>query len=163
MPILSGRLLKRAILLFWALYFTLILASNLTDGLKAMGMLPEWFRFVSGNYRLIAKVTSIYNTPPEIVAVLFVGVLLWEALAALLFWRAFVRFEPQDALSAFVVGLALWATFIIMDELFIAFEVANLEGSHLNLLSAQFITLLALHLLPDEVAREAPVRRGSPL
>jgi len=36
--------------------------------------------FASGNYVLMMKVTSVYQTPAWIVILLFCGVILWEAL-----------------------------------------------------------------------------------
>ena len=145
----AEHLIKRGILFFWAAYFTIVLASNVTDGLTAMSLLPETFRFVSGNYALVDRVTGIYSVPPAGVALLYVGVLVWEAAAASLFWRAFAAWrggaapDPQIADVAFAAGLGLWAAFILADELFIAYEIAGLEATHVALLSAQLLSLLA--------------------
>jgi len=142
-------LLKRGILFFWAAYFTIVLASNVADGLKAMALLPEAFRFVSGNYALVERVTRIYAVPAAGVALLYLGVLACQAAAATLFWRAFAAWRGGSApdtrvvTAAFAAGLGLWAGFILVDELFIAYEIAGLEATHVALLSAQLLSLLA--------------------
>ena len=148
--------LKRATLLFWCFYFILVVASNLTDGLVAAGWLPASFAFKSGNYDMVKSVVQIYGTPEWLVAVLFLGVMIWEGWAAWLFWRAY-RFlgrsasdRKQAIYQAFTVSIILWFTFILMDELFVAFNVADLEKTHLLLLATQFISLLAVELLPEE-------------
>ena len=132
--------LLRLLLLFWALFFTLVLASNLTDGLQQIGWLPAEFAFVSGNYGMMEQVTAIYNTPGWILVILFLGVLLWEGLAVWLLWRAFWLF-PGDrpaVQAAFTVAILLTAAFILMDELFLVFRIADLEKAHQLL----FISLL---------------------
>lgn len=141
-------LIKRGLLLFWAAYFTIVVASNVMDGLKAMTVVPDTFRFVSGNFALVGRVTGIYNVPAEGVAVLYIGVLLWQGTAAALFWRAFGAWHgataPDARLvnAAFAIGLGLWAAFVLVDELFIAYEIAGLEATHVALLSAQLLSLL---------------------
>ena len=148
------RVLKRGILLFWALYFTIVLASNLADALQALGALPDSFPFVSGNYGFIARVTGIYGTPAIVNAVLYLGVLVWEAVAAALFWQALRRWGSASGLEAvdraFTVSAGLWAAFVLMDELFIAYEIPGLEATHVRLFVASLVSLLAVHLLPDE-------------
>jgi hypothetical protein len=156
--------IKRGILFFWAAYFTIVLASNLTDGLRAMTLLPEAFRFVSGNYALVHRVTRIYAVPAAGVALLYVAVLAWQAFAATLFWRAFAAWrripapEAGVANAAFAAGLGLWAAFILVDELFIAYEIAGLEATHVALLSAQLLSLLVFSAKLSR-RRDAELRR----
>ena len=147
--------LKRVTLLFWFVYFFLVLASNLTDGLAAMGVLPAEFALRSGNFGVVKSVVQVYRTPEWIAVILFLGAIAWEAWAAWLFWRAY-RFlgrsasdRKQAIYQAYTVSIILWFTFIILDELFVAFQVADLEQKHLALLSTQFLTLLAVELLPE--------------
>lgn len=153
-PFLGLATLKRALLGFWALYLAIVLASNLTDALKALGVLPDAWAFASGNFALVAQVTDIYAVPAFVDAVLFAGVLAWEAAAAWLFWRAFQRFRSvADGLpavyAAFTASIGLWMAFILADEFFIAYDVAGLEATHMGLLSAHLLSLLAVRLLPD--------------
>jgi hypothetical protein len=157
----APRLLQRGLLLFWALYFTLVLSSNFTDALKALGVLDATFPFASGNYALVHKVTQIYSAPTPIVAAMFAGVLAWELAAAVCFWIAFTRTSgaSSDAAGAattraFLASISLWATFILMDEFFIAFEIPGLESTHMALFVAELVTLIALWTLGRRAERE---------
>jgi hypothetical protein len=147
-------LLKRGLLLFWTLYFAVIAASNLCDALKAAGILPGNWRFASGNFALVKKATSIYKAPAIVNAVLFAGVVLWEGVTAALLLRATLGFRGNDAhglqlaLTGLGAGIALWAAFIVMDEIFLDYE-SGLEIPHLGLFIAQLATLLAVALLPE--------------
>lgn len=139
--------LQRTLLLFWALFYTLVLASNLTNGLQVIGWLPPDFPFVSGNYGLMEQITGIYRTPNWLLSVLFLGVLAWEGWTAVLFWRAFQRFpgERSTAQAALSLGMLLAAAFVLMDELFLAYRVADLEKAHLLLFTAEAVTLILIN------------------
>jgi hypothetical protein len=144
-------LLKRLLLLFWAVWHTVVLLTNLADAGKGLGLLGVSWTFASGNWALIQETTARYGTPAAVNAGLFAGVLLWEALAALLFWRAGWSFRDKASprtpvYRAFTASLLLWAAFLVADEVFVAY---SLEGTHLRLLVAQLVTLLSLELLPD--------------
>ena|SRR6185369_14500940 len=143
--------LKRSILFFWAAWFTLAFATNLADGAKALGLLPEEWAFASGNFRLIAETTTRYATPGWVNAILFAGVVVWEGLAAVLFCRALWAYRDwktglQHAYLAVIVSLLLWSTFLIVDEAFIAYAV---EGTHFRLFIATLVTMLVMELLPE--------------
>jgi hypothetical protein len=148
----TGLVLKQGVLLFWALWFTVAWLANTCDGLKACHVLGAGWRFASGNYALMVETTQKYHTPRWLNAVLFGGVILWQGCAALLFWFALSVFQGLhrpggNALyTAFLVSLALWAAFIIADEIFLAYET---EDTHLRVFTAQAISLLVLVLLPE--------------
>jgi hypothetical protein len=82
---------------------------------------------------------------------LFLGVVLWQGLAALLFWYTCSTFHrmPFPGLwaldMAFLVSLALWAAFMIADEIFAAYDA---EAAHMRIFIAQLLSLLVLYLLP---------------
>ncbi|MEZ4773223.1 MAG: hypothetical protein R3D00_08570 [Bacteroidia bacterium] len=146
---------KKLILGFWGLYFILVFASNLTDGLRATGFLEKSISFASGNYDLVARVTAIYSTPAWMVALMFVGLLLWELLAGLLFFRAWHWLKDptrarSGSITAFTFSIALWCAFILADEFFVAFEVGNLESTHMRILVAEVVCLLAVEGVRSE-------------
>ena len=149
---LTGLLLKQGILLFWALWLTVACLANTCDGLKACHVLGAGWKFASGNYALMVETTQKYHTPLWLNAMLFFGVILWQGCSALLFWSAFSAFQGvhqpggHTLYQAFPVSLALWAAFIIIDELFLAYET---EDTHLRVFTAQAISLLLLVLLPE--------------
>jgi hypothetical protein len=139
--------LKRGLLLFRAAWLSLVCLTNLLDGLKAVGLLPEGWTFASGNYRFVCETTARYGTPAWLNGLLFAGVVCWEGLAAVLFGLAGLRFGAgrlRDA--AFGAGLSLWAAFVLADEVFLAYA---LEAVHWPLFTALLATLLAVELLPE--------------
>ena len=137
----SLRLLGPGLLGFWALYFSIVALSNLTDLLGSVHLLPAGWRWVSGNLAFIAASTGKFGVPPWLNPVLLAGVVAWEALAAVLFWRAAREPGGRWLGPAFVAGLGLWATFILLDEVLLIFETGA-EATHLRLLIAQLLTLI---------------------
>jgi hypothetical protein len=149
-----GLFLKRSLLFFWAVWLSVVLATNVLDGCKALGWPGEGWSFASGNYRLLAETTARYGTPAWVNGALFLGVIAWEGAAALLFWLAWLRFRGREegrrtVYAAFTLGLGLWSAFAVADEIFLSYA---LEGTHLRLFTAQLATLLAVELLPDRPA-----------
>src|ERR1051326_7194797 len=96
----SSAALKRMLLLFWAAWLTVVFASNVCDGLKTCGGLPQSWPFASGNYDFLVQTTARYGPPAWLNGLLFLGVVIWEAVAAFLFWRAGARFGGRDGTAA---------------------------------------------------------------
>lgn len=145
-------LLKRSLLAFWAVWLSVVLLSNVADAAKELGLLDESWLFASGNFRFLAATTARYGNLVVINALLFGGVILWEGLAALLFWRAMWTYRGKntgrnDLYRAFTTSLSLWAAFVLADEICIAY---GLESTHLRLFVSHLLTLIAIELLPDE-------------
>jgi hypothetical protein len=142
---------KRLLLLFWAVWLSVVFLSNLADAGKGLGLLGESWAFASGNWKLIRETTGRYRIPAVVNAILFASVILWEGGAAVLFWRASWSFRGRNAgrpavYLAFMTSLLLWAAFLLADEVFIAYP---LESTHLRLFIAHLVTLLAVELLPE--------------
>ena len=87
--------LKRGVLLFWALWLTVVTATNILNALQVLGLLPETFKFVSGNWQLINQTMDPLGVPRALQAFMFAGVIVWEGLAAILFWRAFAAYRNR--------------------------------------------------------------------
>jgi hypothetical protein len=83
----------------------------------------------------------------------FGGVIVWETLAALLFWRALGAFKNRNlraerqVLAAFAVNLALWAAFQVLDEVFLAYQP---EGVHRAIFTNQLLTIGLFAVLPHD-------------
>jgi hypothetical protein len=139
------------LLLFWAVWLSIVFLSNLADAGKGFGLLGGSWAFASGNWKLIQETTMRYGIPAAVNAILFAGVILWEGVAAVLFWWAGWSFQGRNEARkavylAFTTSLLLWAAFLLADEVFIAYP---LESTHLRLFMAQLVTLLAVELLPE--------------
>jgi hypothetical protein len=141
---------KLVLLLFWAAWLSIVLATNTCDALKALGVLNDSWTFASGNFEFLRSVTAKHGTPDAVNILLFAGVIAWEALAMVLHWRAALRFragDPSRIVPAFTVSIGLWGAFILADEIFISYDV---EATHFRLLIAGVVSLMAVLLLPDE-------------
>lgn len=143
--------LKRVLLFFWAVWFSVVFLSNLADAGKGLGLLNESWTFASGNLKVIQETTARYGIPDLVNGVLFAGVIIWEGVAVLLFWRAGWSFRGRGSgrktlYFAFTTSLLLWGAFLVADEVFIAYP---LESPHLRLFIAHLATLLAIELLPE--------------
>lgn len=145
-------ILKRLLLLFWAIWLTVVLLSNLADAGQALGVVgPSWM-FASGNFKAIKVTTVRYGIADLWNTFLFAGVIFWEAIAVVLFWRALFSYQGKKSgrsalYLAFTTTLSLWAAFLIVDEIFIAYPM---EAAHFRLFCSQLLTLLAIELLPDD-------------
>lgn len=146
--------LKRGILLFWAIWISVVVLMNIGDALRAGGMLPPDWKLASGNYDAIVHVTSVYGTPKWLDFLLLLGAIAWEGAAALLFWQAFRRYWRAAAgrwrtvYLAFTTLLALFGMFILTDE---TFHKYKMEGDHRGIAILLLLSLLAMQLLPDRV------------
>ncbi|MBX3710205.1 MAG: hypothetical protein KIT56_09515 [Gammaproteobacteria bacterium] len=141
--------IKVGILFFFFLWFSIAFSSNFIDFLNSLGITNEW-RFHSGNYDAVKKTIQIYNAPQSILNFLFYSDILIQATSALLFFAAFLSFfRKRDAWrlinSAYGISMALWAIFLIIEEIFIAYSY---EAAHIRLL-LELVSFLLLHLLPD--------------
>ena len=159
---MNSILLKRLLLLFWAVWFSVVFLSNLGDGMKALSLLPESWLFASGNFKFIQETTSQYGTPNWLNEIMFAGVIIWEGIAALLFWWAGWTFRGKGVgntvvYCAFSVSILLWGAFLVADEIFIAYAVA---GTHLRLFVAHLVTLMAIELLPEADSERTKGYRG---
>jgi hypothetical protein len=145
-------ILKRGILLFWSVWISVVVTMNVFDGLKALGLLPENWKAASGNYKAIVDATARYGTPHWLDAVLFLGVILWEGLAMVLFWWALRRYRAghfrrwRAIYLAYTVLLGVFGAFIVMDEIFHEYRV---EGDHRGISVLLLVSLMALQLLPE--------------
>ena len=143
--------LKLALLAFWAAWFAIVALTNAFGALKAFGVLPPSWRFASGNYAQVARAVSVYKAPRWVPVLLFVGVIAWQVVASLAFVCAFAASSRTTGPSwttinlAFGCGIALWAAFMIADEL--TFKYAY-EQSHELLFIAQVVSFAAMYLLP---------------
>lgn len=141
---------KLGLLLFWTFWFGVVFLTNLFGGLKALGKVPADHRFASRNYEAVAKATAIYQPPRWLAPLLFVAVILWQFVMACLFGWAVVTSFVDRALNwpvvnaAFVGGIALWAAFMLADEITLKYEF---ERTHELLFIAQLGSLGAIHLL----------------
>jgi hypothetical protein len=154
---------KRLLLAFWSAWLTLVLLTNLIDGLTGWGIVRGRAKFASGNWETMKQVCAVYGTPAWLVAGLFAGVVVWDGAAAALMWRALRLFDGDNAAglaavhTAFLAAIGLFAALVIADEIFIAHALMT---KHLVVLVLLLLSLLSLRLLPDDRRGAESLRRG---
>ena len=141
---------KLGVLLFFATWFLIAFLTNLIDLFNILNLTNQW-KFHSSNYLALKEVLHIYNTPDIILNFLFFFNIFIQGISALLFFYASFRyFKNYNAWPliniAFDASIALWAVFLVMEEIFIAYAY---EATHIRLLMLEIISLLSLHLLPS--------------
>jgi hypothetical protein len=135
---------------FWALWYSLVAATNVAGGLKAAGWVAAGWPLASGNYALVVSATALYAFAPWATALLFAAAVAGEGILAVLFWRAVARRgASQDLLPALGLGVLLWGAFVLADEIFLTYQFA---GGHMVILCAHLLT----YLLTDRMGRDTP-------
>jgi hypothetical protein len=141
--------LKVALLLFWAAWFSIVFSTNVASALKASGRLRPTWRLASKNFDMVCKAVSLYSAPAWVPRLLFLGVLGWQLVAALLFWGAVAASGGAGILdmalvnAAFAAGILLWAAFMVADEVTIRYAM---ERPHELLFVAQLASLVVMHI-----------------
>lgn len=134
-----------AIMTTWAVWYTAVVATNLTDLLRVWGVLSADFGWVSGNY---AAFVGGAGGGAGVIALYLAGY-LWELATTALFWRALLGGlrapERMAALArpAFTLGIGFWGAFIAVAEL----GAAGTQSIHLGLFTASIASLVAVELL----------------
>ncbi|MDA0183212.1 hypothetical protein OJ997_23075 [Solirubrobacter phytolaccae] len=135
--------LKRILIGFWAMYFSIVALSNAIDLLDSIGAL-HWTFLDSTNYDFMRGIVKIYDVGPTLTKLLLLGAFAVETVGAVLFWQALLggrRVREALAWSALV-----WTAFVFMTEFFIAYTS---ESTFRELLMLTIGTALAVELLPD--------------
>jgi hypothetical protein len=147
-------ILKRMILLFWPAWISIVVVMNVLNVLKVAGILPHDWALASENYKAIADMTAKYGVPQWLDMVLFLGAIGWEIAAAILLWRALRAYHARHAnrwrriYLGFSSLLALFFSFIVVDEIFGDFHV---ERDHRGIALLLLASLLVLTLIPEKV------------
>jgi hypothetical protein len=141
---------KLGLLLFWGVWFALAFLSNVFDLCHANGLLIH-IPFHSGNYTALKNVLSIYHTPILFLNILFYLDIIIEFMISFLFLQASYSFFTNKfnywkfVNLAFIISIALWGVFVIMEEIFLAY---SFESTHIRLGMLEMISLFIFHLMP---------------
>jgi hypothetical protein len=102
--------------------------------------------FASHNFALVRSFMATYHLPLDLVKLTFVGVVLWQLVAASLLVQALATKSLKTACTALGVGAGLFAAFLLAGELFLRFDY---EAVHMRTLTALLVSFLVVSLLPD--------------
>jgi len=143
---MANNYLKQGIILFWALWFTIVTCSDFTSFLQMHQLIPDTFPFNSRNYDLIAQFLLVYGSHSHFFQQgISLVILLWALLITVSFWVSFIfKINDKFAYFAFNFSFSMTAFFILVDECFIKYDI---EHGHLIRLSVQLLTFLVfMHL-----------------
>lgn len=141
----------RIVLFFWGAWLSVVVATNVLNGLQALSVISPDFKFVSGNWQWINQAMDPLGIPRGLQGAMFGSAIAWEALGAVLFWRALASYrgrpltQERTTLLACGFNLALWASFQILDEVFLTYQA---EAVHRVIFIAQIATIILLQLAP---------------
>ncbi len=147
----SGLQFKRVVLLFWAMFFSMVALTNFVDLMGEFGVF-EWTFLNSGNFEYLSETVKVYDIGPGITKALLVGAFLIELIAAVLFWRALIGSGTEPgartrAIGAVSFGVLVWTAFVFMTEFFVAY---GSESPFRELLVIMIAAGLVIVLVPDE-------------
>jgi len=147
---LPGRLLKRLLIGFWAVYLSLVALTNLVNLLDAFGVV-HWTLLNSGNFAYLRSVVRVYEIGPFLTKALLSGAVLVETAGAALAWRAVRSGDGNHAMEALCGVAAIWLAFIFMTEVFVAYSS---EPVFRELLLLTMTTAICIGVCPDRVTWE---------
>lgn len=147
---------KAIILLFWVGWFFLVSVSNSLDFIYHTGFFHYHILFQGDNYERLQHVLHVYDTPIFIVNTLFILDFIIQVICSILFALALYCFWQRNRYKwffinlAFLISISLWAVFVIMQEVFLAYKVTpGIEHIFMHLALYEMVTLMMFHLLPD--------------
>ena len=154
-PMIPGTIrfssIQVGLVLFWAIWLTVVTTTNVLDAMKQVGALPPGFTLVSYNFELVQKTVGAHGVPTVIAALLYAAVIAWELLSSALLWRAWRAMRrgapgtAPEVVQAFAVSLALWAAFLIATEVTVNYATA---GTHKLTLVTQLASLIVIRSRP---------------
>lgn len=140
----------RMLCLVWGGWFLVVTLTSIADALARIGALSG-FPMVSGDFALIERTTAVYGVPGAVDAVVYVAVIVVEALAAGAFLQAFLatggdRVVDERVLTApFLLAAALFGAFLVLDEFFVAPENGAIHWPVFIALVASYAVVVAAH------------------
>jgi hypothetical protein len=142
--------LKKCIVLFWALWWSIALLTDIFSGLKQLNLYSaSWI--LNNNYPFLVQSLQQYSAPGWLPALLFMLIIIWCFISASAFWIAACtsKDNPQwtsRVNAAFVISLLLWLAFFIGDQIIRDYVV---EQNHMVQGGFQLLTFIALYCLPN--------------
>jgi len=139
--------IARSILLFWALWGTVVCLSDTIDYLQSFGIIRNRFHFDSKNSDVVREFWANYHIYSlRLVQFSYAFIIGLAYFITILFWCAFIisfigpyQFYLQVAFWALFAGIALNVLFVLLDEIFIQYALTH---AHMLRLILRFVTLI---------------------
>lgn len=132
--------IRRGAILFWALWFTVVTLSDLTNFCQQINFLPANFIFSSKNYDLVSQYLTNYGVKSNhVILGVFFSLIMWAFVTAVLFWIALFSINSIMPYFAFFISFCMTGFFMLADEFFIQY---SLEHGHMLRLSLQLLCFI---------------------
>lgn len=119
-------ILHNGIVLFWALWWSIVFIYDSLDFLQKNGMVSQGWR-LSNNYNLLKEALGHYKILNHryLIDFFYLLIILFVFIIAILFWLGFISHELMsiDLIElAFMLSFFLDVSFILFDELTIEYQ-----------------------------------------
>jgi len=146
------QLFPSAILLFWAMWFSLVSISDFTNLLQKFQIISEDFIFTSKNYDLISQSLLTYKIiSQKLTIILFSIIVIWAVTIAGSFWVALLgpkALKLNMAYFSFLASLCMSGSFMLWDEIFLQY---NFEHSLMIRFGFQILTFMLFLMLNNKI------------
>jgi hypothetical protein len=161
MPRMSGLLarpglrLKQLLLVLGAAYLGVVALTNVVN-LGDEALAANVTVLNSHNTGYVASLVGVYSVPGWLDELVVVGAAILEAIGALLFLRAALRFRGGgtgrlEAFQALLFATALWGAFILGTELVVAYDS---QSTFRELLAVTLLMAVVVAVVPDDPGAE---------
>ncbi|MCD6039343.1 MAG: Uncharacterized protein K0S27_743 [Gammaproteobacteria bacterium] len=148
---INNILLKKIIILFWAVWWLIALWTDVTGGLAYIHLIhASWAS--PNNYVALVESLKMYQVPSWLPPLFFICILGGSLLSTLAFCWAIIALRKNKSIwikraaIAFIISLTYWLTFFLADQAVMKFDI---EENHMVQGGFQLLSFLALYLLPD--------------
>lgn len=141
---------KKILILFWAVWWSIALWTDVVGGLSHLGMLhASWAP--DSNYPDLVDSLKMYHLVPAIPAFFFICILAWSLASTLGFvWASLALGQDAEiwmkrARTAFIISLIYWLAFFLADQMVMKFDY---EQNHMVQGGFELLCFFALYVLP---------------
>lgn len=148
----ANQLILAVLLLIWMLLFWVMFLSNFVDLASNLGIITRQIKFDSHNYAFMKQTVAVYHAGDALALSLFGLDVIAQGVVSLLFTFSFILFCRKNIaeflLIPFIANVVLWGAFLILEEIFLAYEQEHAARELLTLavLSLMFVQKLIKHL-----------------
>ena len=146
------QLFKKAIILFWSLWWVTALWTDVVGALSHLNLLnTSWAPDI--NYLFLVKSLEIYSPAVWVCPILFAGIIVWSLLNTVLFIYACAAINKPLSIwlaraeYAFIISLCFWLILFLADQTVMKYD---LEENHMVQGGFELLTFLSLYLLPEK-------------
>lgn len=117
------------IIAYWAIWFSIVSLSDLTNLLQVFTIVPDTVKFSSHNFELLTHSLSVYMTHTHLLALVLYELIIISAIViGILFWMGLfdvIIFNIPAAYLAFLLSLFFSFSFMFFHEITIQYALAH--------------------------------------